>query len=68
MRFKRNCSINKKELVKLWNKRFYETNNYMYRYARPASQHIRRIINTENDLIEVIKYEAKIFTNPTMKK
>ena len=58
----------KKEWIKLWKKKYFRTKEFKYRYARAASQHIRKIRNTENDLIEVIKYGAKIFTDPTMKK
>ena len=31
-------------------------------------QHIRKVNNTEKDLIETIKYGAKIFTDPEVKK
>jgi hypothetical protein len=37
-------------------------------HAGKASQHIRKVGSTEKDLIEVIKYGFKIFTDANMKK
>ncbi len=36
--------------------------------AGPYSQKMRKVKNSEKDMIEVIKYGTKIFTDPTMKK
>lgn len=51
----------KKEYVELWN-RGDEI------FAQPFLQKIRKVGDTEKDIIETIKYGAKIFTDPTMKK
>lgn len=37
-------------------------------HASAAAQFIRRVEDAERDLIEVIKYGSKVFTDPTMKK
>jgi len=50
----------KKEWVELWNR-----DKIM---ALPYLQKIRKVKQTEKDIIETIKYGAKIFTDPTMKK
>lgn len=34
------------------------------KFASPKAQHKRKVIDTENDLIEIIKYGTKIFTEP----
>lgn len=38
------------------------------RFANRVAQNIRRVEDTERDLVEIIKYGTKIFTDPTMKK
>ena len=35
-------------------------------HAKRAAQHMRAVNDTEKDLIEIIKYGSKIFTDPTM--
>jgi len=42
--------------------------NTKQKLARPYGQHKRRVNNLEVDLIEVVKYGAKIFTEPDVKK
>ncbi|MCC6412007.1 MAG: protein rep, partial [Saprospiraceae bacterium] len=49
------------EWQKLWN-RGQKT------LASPLAQHIRRVENVERDLVELIKYGSKIFTEPDMNK
>jgi hypothetical protein len=49
------------EWQKLWN-RGKKT------LASPLAQHIRRVENVERDLVELIKYGSKIFTEPDMNK
>ncbi len=51
----------KKEWIELWN-RGPKT------LALHYLQTIRKVRNTEKDLVETIKYGAKLFTDPTMKK
>lgn len=38
------------------------------KYAHPDAQHFRKVEDREKDLIEVIKYETKIFTEPGTKR
>jgi len=52
------AEILKKEWQLLW------TKEHTYHKA----QHIRRVGNLERDLVEIIKYGSKIFTEPDMKK
>jgi len=37
-------------------------------FALPSAQNMRPVKDTVNDLVEVVKYGSKIFTDPTMKK
>ncbi len=53
--------IIKKECLEIWNRGEKV-------FALHYLQKIRKVNNTEKDIIETIKYGAKIFTNPTMKK
>ncbi len=55
------AEIIKKEWVRLWNKG-------QKTLALPYLQNIRKVMDTEKDIIETIKYTAKIFTDPEMKK
>lgn len=55
------AEIIKKEYVELWNR-----GNEIF--AQPFLQKIRKVGDTEKDIIETIKYGAKIFTDPSMKK
>ena len=52
------AEVIKSEWCKLWTPTF----------ALPYLQKIRKVKDTEKDLIETIKYGAKLFTDPTMKK
>lgn len=49
------------EWVKKWNQKGI-------RYTSPNAQHYRRVENVEKDLIELVKYGAKIFTEPDLKR
>ena len=51
----------KKEWIDIWN-------SGEKVFALHYLQKIRKVENTEKDIIETIKYGAKIFTDPTMKK
>jgi len=43
-------------------------NLWTIEFAKTGAQNIRKVDDTEKDLIEVIKYEAKIITEPDAKK
>ena len=60
--------IIKKDWIDIWNKKYVKTKDKKYYFTAPFCQDIRPIKSTEKDLIECIKYGAKIFTDPTMKK
>ncbi len=38
------------------------------KYATPKAQHIRKVVDKKRDLIEIVKYGSKIFTEPNRKK
>lgn len=54
-----------KTLVVEWQKKW---NQGKKKLASPWAQHIRRVENIERDLVELIKYGSKIFTEPDMNK
>lgn len=62
------ANVLKTEWIKTWNQKFEKSLNYKYYFTDPRAQDIRPIKTTEEDLIECIKYGAKIFTDPTMRK
>ena len=55
---KETAEIIKSEWVKIWTSKF----------ALPYLQKVRKVQHTEKDIIETIKYGAKIFTDPMMTK
>jgi hypothetical protein len=55
---RKTAELLRKEWLALWTPKF----------AGSRSQHIRSVKNNEKDLIEVIKYETKVFTEPDGKK
>lgn len=56
-------------LVVEWQKQWkVKGDSRPYKRVSPMGQHIRKVKNVERDLIEVIKYSTKIFTDPDMKK
>lgn len=42
--------------------------SYKFKYANPKAQHLKRIENIEEHLVEVIKYGTKIFTDAEVNK
>ena len=57
-------------LIKEWLFQWQPRNksDYKYKYASPKAQHVRPVENLEKDLIEIIKYGSKIFTEPDLTK
>ncbi len=49
-------------LVQEWLQRFGPN------HTNPKAQHIRKVLNATSDLIEIIKYGSKIFTEPDLTK
>lgn len=49
------------EWVKKWNQKGD-------RYTSPRAQHFRKVENVEKDLIELVKYGAKVFTEPDLNR
>jgi len=62
------AEILKAEWLELWNRNYVKSNNKKDIMALHFLQKIRKVRNTEKDIIETIKYGAKIFTDPEMKK
>jgi hypothetical protein len=59
----------KKEWCALWNRRYKKSHNWKRDVlAAPKLQVHIKVKNTLKDYIEVIKYGAKVFTDPEMKK
>jgi plasmid rolling circle replication initiator protein Rep len=58
----------KREWLELWNRDYKRTGLKRHRYALTYLQNIRKVNCTEEDLIETIKYGAKVMTDPTMQK
>jgi len=59
----------KKEWCALWNRRYEKSRNWKRdMLAAPRLQVNVKVKNTIKDYIEVIKYGAKVFTDPEMKK
>lgn len=59
----------KKEWCSLWNRRYKKSRNWKKDVlAAPKQQVNVKVTNTIEDYIEVIKYGAKVFTDPEMKK
>jgi hypothetical protein len=56
----------KKEWLEQWRPK--NKNEYRYKFATPAAQHIESVYNLETALIETIKYGSKIFTEPDLNK
>jgi hypothetical protein len=56
----------KKEWIEQWRPK--NKNEYRYKFTTPAAQHIEPVYNLETALIETIKYESKIFTEPDLNK
>lgn len=51
--------------LKLCTKNFSEP---YFKFANRKGQYVRPVEDRERDLIEIVKYGAKVFTDPTMKK
>lgn len=62
---KETAEIIRNEWLKLCTKNFSE--RYL-KLASPRAQKIRAVKDTERDLIEIVKYATKVFTDPVMKK
>lgn len=43
-------------------------NLWTSKYAHKSAQHIQKVYNIENNLVEIIKYGSKIFTEPDIDK
>jgi len=62
---KETAELLKKEWIK--QNRPTKASSYRYKYVSPKGQDIKKIEDLDHQLIEVIKYGAKIFTTPDVK-
>jgi len=62
------ATVFKTEWLELWNRKYKKNPDWSNMLATGKCQDIRKVNNTEKDIIETIKYGAKIMTDPTMKK
>jgi hypothetical protein len=60
------ANLLKKEWLFQWKPK--DKSLYRYTFTSPKAQHIRAVEDLEHDLIEIIKYGSKIFTEPDLKK